>query len=137
MTENGAASMSDDTPICTLADLDMEITGEDAPPLIAAINKYLEAFARPVLNDKPNLINGAYKCLKCDKPLTGALGTFQWGIVHGEGVCISCGWPCRGYHDPKNDDGESIFERPLPIVLQYHPRDVSRKGDENKMERDL
>jgi hypothetical protein len=48
------------------------------------------------------------------------LGTFRWGLQNGEGTCQRCGWPGRGLHDPKKN-GESVFNRRLEIILQYHP----------------
>ena len=99
---------------CTIEDLGFTITGEDAPPLVEACNKYLHDFA-------------GKECPKCGSKLGGLTGSFTWGLAHGEGYCTGgfraekCGWPCRGYHEIKGDDGKPIFEQRLPIVLAYHP----------------
>lgn len=99
---------------CTLDDIGMSITGDDAQPVVDACNKYLRDFAGTI-------------CPKCGSKLGGFLGSFTWGIVHGEGICTGgltgekCGWPARGYHDIKDDQGEAIFEQRLPIALAYHP----------------
>ncbi len=111
--------------VCTIADIGFEITGSDAPLLIAAINKYLSVFAKPVRrNGGAEFVVGSHECLKCGKPLSGLLGTFQWGLVNGEGSCSECGWPARAYHEPADDEGK-IFDRILEIVLQYHPDNVT------------
>ena len=129
-----------DTEVCTISDIGIEITGSDAPPfvrpgtkaagLVAAINDYLSIFAKPVRRKGGASFLGKFECLNCGEPLGGMLSHFRWGIVHGEGEC-SCGWPCRAYHRPKDDDGE-IFDRPLEIILQYHPSGVAVRTDENE-----
>ena len=120
-----------DAEVCTSADVGIEITGSDAQPMAAAINKYLSIFAKPVKRDGGgNMMLGDYECLKCGKPLGGALGSFQWGLAHGEGNCSGCGWPCRVYHRPKDSDGE-IFNRALEVILQYHPSNVTTCGNKS------
>ena len=57
------------------------------------------------------------KCLNCGRALMGLLGSFTWGIIHGEGVCSHCGWPARAYHYYEVDGEERSFQ----AVLQYHP----------------
>ena len=114
---------------CTLASIGMEITGEDAPPLVESCNEYLSQFIAPA-SEKGNFLFSSSKCVKCERPISGALGSFVWGIVHGEGTCGNCGWPARAYHDIKHD-GESVFDRPLQIVLQYHPDFVEKKGTDS------
>jgi hypothetical protein len=115
---------------CTIDDLGIEITGEDSPPLIDAINAYLVPFAKPVKDGdrEGNILIGNVKCLNCFEILTGACGSFQWGLAHGEGNCCKCGWPARAYHRPEYD-GEEIFDRALQRILQYHPDYVKTKED--------
>lgn len=114
--------------VCTIVDVGIEVTGSDAPPLIEAINEYLSIFAKPVKRDgSASWLMGSSECLNCSAQLDGALGSFQWGIVHGEGHCTGCGWPCRAYHRLKDSDGE-IFDGVLERILQYHPSGVSKKG---------
>lgn len=114
---------------CTIEDIGLEITGEDAPPIIDAINKYLADFAGKV-------------CPKCGSKLGGMFGAFTWGLAHGEGYCTGgftgkrCGWPARGYHDIKDANGESLFEQRLPIVLAYHPDAVEEGPDVELVEGD-
>lgn len=93
---------------CTIEDLGIMLSGPDAHLTIAEINDYLKIFAPPG------------NCPSCNSKLGGLMGSFSWGLCHGEGQC-SCGWPCRGYHRPKNKDGEEIFTTALPVALPYHP----------------
>ena len=110
-----------ETPHCTLDDIGMDITGEDAGPILEAMEAYLNVFAPPA----------AGKCLKCDARISGILGAFMWGMENGEGSCSNCNWPARGHHYPKMPDGSSVFEgsRPIVMVLQYHPDNVTFERD--------
>lgn len=110
---------------CTIKDLGFEITGEDAQKVIDPLNKYLHTFAST---------NG--KCPQCGATLGGLLGSFTWGLAHGEGRCTGgltggkCNWPCRGYHYPRFDDGSEIFDQAIPRVLPYHPDFVTNKAED-------
>lgn len=108
-------SESAEMKVCTITDIGIEINGEDAPPLVAAINKYLSVFAKPRHDDG----SGDQSCLKCGAKLNGFLGSFTQGIIHGEGTCGECGWPCR-----------NIFNGPLEMILQYHPEHVTQDLDD-------
>lgn len=79
----------------------------------AALDSYFAQFVAPE--------NGI--CVNCHRVLDGLLGSFQWGLVNGEGSCGQCGYPARALHDPKDEQG-SIFERRLQLILQYHPDDL-------------
>ena len=81
---------------CTIEDIGLKITGQDAPPLIESVNKYLSDFAAPKREGEGNILLGNHLCLKCGRHLTGAMGTFRWGIANGEGSCSNCGWPGSG-----------------------------------------
>ena len=108
---------------CTAKGASIDITGQDeesnahAAALMTSLDEYFSAFAKPT-----------GKCLKCGTTLGGllgwAMGGFRWGIAWGEGNC-GCGWPARAYHEPKDAPGEKIFDRPLQMILQYHPDNVS------------
>lgn len=59
-------------------------------------------------------------CLCCGQHLTcylgmGLFGGFEWGIVHGEGHCMSCRYPMRGHHQVK---GLGTIRN---LFLPYHP----------------
>jgi len=114
---------------CTMSDIGLKITGEDAQPIADQLNEYLKVFAKPVRVGEGNAIQGSSVCIKCGKPTGGFLGTFTWGMTHGEGYCGNCNWPARGYHRPKDENGEEIFEGPLEYVLQYHPDNVRLSDD--------
>ena len=118
--------------VCTIEDVGMRLTGEDAGEFIDAINKYLAIFARPTKPtadiESSSLVGN--KCLKCDATLNGMFGSFRWGMAHGEGTCSRCGWPCRAYHGPKLGD-DDIFDRPMKIVLQYHPKYVTENNPDD------
>jgi len=111
---------------CTIDEIGLEITGEDAPPIIKQINKYLHAFASPIKKPgEPGMMTGSKLCIGCGLQLDGVLGTFTWGITNGAGFCSNCGWPCHAYHRPKDSEGERIFTSDLQVVLQYHPGEIS------------
>lgn len=80
---------------------------ETALGWIASIDKYLEDF----------LPSGP--CPNC-----GRKASFSYGICHGEGQC-SCGYPGRGCHYPKADDGSEILSL-RDFVLWYHPSVIER-----------
>lgn len=89
---------------------------ENLSKAIADINQYLSVFAKPTMDDK-----GIAFCLCCGEPLNGLLGSFEYGIAHGEGSCAVCGWPARANH---YDFGViSAFRG----ILQYHPDEVNDK----------
>lgn len=128
---------------CTLGDIgillkpaneddDSEETLQTAKKMTDAVNVYLQAFAAPLIVEHPNRISGTRECLKCGERLDGLMGTFKWGLVHGEGSCSGCGWPCRVYHSPKMD-GEEIFTSVVSVMLQYHPSvvPVTTEAEEN------
>jgi len=117
-------------PRTTIADLPFELklkkgaresqkAKEAKENFIKIINKYLRMF----VSDK--------KCINCEEDLSGIFGTFNWGIVHGEGHCSNCGYPARGRHyiKAKNlviDDKEET-ELILPFILQYHPSELRQR----------
>lgn len=64
-------------------------------------------------------------CVSCGLALTGWLGSFVWGLAHGEGYCSSCSYPCRALHVIQTPTTGTITLRNL--VLQYHPNDIVLK----------
>lgn len=106
----------------------------DTIALLAVVDSQLCMFAEPTesADGGDGFIIGKHPCLCCGRPLSGMLGTFQWGICHGEGKCTNCGWPARALHYIKDGKGEDLFDRSIPMVLQYHPSQVSSaKGEED------
>lgn len=49
------------------------------------------------------------KCPECNIDLSGIFGSFEWGIVHGEGNCSACGTAFRLYHYIKNNEKPLIL----------------------------
>lgn len=84
----------------------------------AIINNYLKNFTYQE-GKCPGCGN---KCPGCGNKLGGFLGTFRWGLAHGEGGCSECGYPCRGHH---RIDDEISFEH---FVLPYHPNVLQIKA---------
>lgn len=111
---------------CTSEDIGLKAKNDDGKATIAIVDKYLFSFAKPQLEGKNSFLQSAAKCLRCGRPLGGAIGSFQWGIVHGEGTCSNCGWPARAKHYIKDDEGP-IFDRALDMILQYHPDFVQKE----------
>jgi len=104
-----------------VGDLGIEFTPETAADLRETLEGYVKAFAKPVRREAGNDLVGQHLCLKCGESLDGFLiGTFEWGLAHGEGHCSKCGWPARAYHFIKHN-GEDLFTGPLRRILQYHP----------------
>lgn len=108
---------------CTVDTAGFKITGADAQLAIDCLNKYFHDFA---------VTDG--KCPQCGARLGGLLGSFTWGLAHGEGYCTGnmlgsdkCHWPCRAYHRPALANGEEIFEQTITNVLPYHPDVVQAK----------
>lgn len=70
-------------------------------------------------------------CVCCGSTLGGndknlmaaAFGSFEWGLVYGEGRCMRCGYPARAIH--RIDLGEG-GEFSFPWILQYHPDQLER-----------
>lgn len=73
-------------------------------------------------------------CPKCGAALGGLLGSFTWGIQHGEGFCArdQCGWPARGHHVIEVDNGDAGDKARLAFSypLAYHPDVVTTRSDE-------
>ncbi len=65
------------------------------------------------------------KCLYC-----GGWGTFTWGLAHGSGYCVTCGWPARLYHFIKDE----AKEKRIVLLLQYHPKEIILPGEKSSDE---
>ena len=84
--------------------------------LVNATNEYLKIFVAP---------DEEKRCICCDKLLGGLLGTFEYGLAHGEGKCSECGYPARANHYVEIPDlGEMSFVN----ILQYHPDQLKPRG---------
>lgn len=92
-----------------------EETEREKANVYRALNAYLHHFTLLQLTQKTSFFTGGNHCPNCISPLGGMLGTFTYGIVHGEGRCGRCGYPCRTRHvvtDP--DTGEELLEMKPP-----------------------
>jgi hypothetical protein len=49
----------------------------------------------------------------------------EWGIVHGEARCVSCGWPATIYHFVKDGEGELLAR--VTATLYAHPSTLSMR----------
>ena len=116
-------------PKCNAGDVGVELkddAGDDGRKIIDALNKYLSGFCKPISRGKGSILQSSWVCPCCSRPLGGAMGSFAYSLVHGEGAC-SCGWICRANHYPKDGNGE-IFNGGLRLILAYHP-DVVQNND--------
>lgn len=90
------------------------------------VNNYLKNFAVPLEKD------GETCCVCCEEPITafgqmfGSGVAFAWDLAHGEARCTGCGWPARGMHYVKREDGSTIFSV-QNFFLPYHPEVVTTK----------
>ncbi len=103
---------------------------EETIALLAAVDSQLAIFAEPIRSrddGAKGFVFGNESCLCCGRSLGGMLGTFQWGMCHGEGTCTNCGWPARALHYIKDEKGEELCDGPINMILQYHPSRVSKK----------
>jgi hypothetical protein len=100
-----------------------QATAED----IAVIDEYFSHFvALEIIETDGVPVISNQKCVNCDETLDGLFGTFQWGIVHGQGMCGACHWPAYGHHFIKDGDGREIASI-RNFILQVHPEHVTKK----------
>lgn len=109
------------------------------------INAYLSGYVLGLVRDDGAEVEGPGGCPCCLATLGGFLtGSFQWGIVNGQGNCSACGWPVTAYHrlwldDRGGDRGQLLAEhRDSPgepdltfnMLLPAHPDAVLLKGED-------
>jgi hypothetical protein len=108
------------------------------------INGYLSGFVLGLVREDGEEVEKPGGCPCCLATLGGFLtGSFEWGLVHGEGSCSACGWPVAAYHrlylDERGDDRGRLLpehrdQRGEPnmhfdLLLPAHP-DAVRFGGE-------
>ena len=74
----------------------LTMTGEAGEKLLSAtgitkeeVEKYPEQAWIPT-TEKEHKYKSGYLCPACERPLGGLLGSFSWGIAHGQGYCQGC-----------------------------------------------
>lgn len=87
-----------------------------------AITAYLKPFEQPNTRPKAGM-RGEVLC-RCGVPLDGILGTFSWGLTHGEGFCSSCHQPVRMFHVVRDDKGKILGEFDFPLLYPKDPEGV-------------
>lgn len=106
-------------PPCTLADV-LRVLGGSFLPAVGFDQEQFDrelAELRATFDDySKEFLPPREKCIGCDRTLAGFVGTFTWGLQHGEGTCGNCRYPARAVHFAKNTGGLT-FQR----ILQYHP----------------
>lgn len=120
----------EDLPRATCDTVGIELSGRDEGIGRRVFDKYFRIFVCPkstAVEDQGIL--GSQRCISCDSRLDGLIGTFEWGLAHGEGTCVECGWPARGVHQIKDEDGED-FAVLRNSILQYHPTEVVKQEEE-------
>jgi hypothetical protein len=111
------------------------------------INAYLSGYVLGLVRgDGGAEVEDPGGCPCCLATLGGFLtGSFQWGIVYGQGSCSACGWPVTAYHrlwldDRGGDRGQLLTEhRDSPgepdltfnLLLPAHPDAVLLKGEDS------
>lgn len=115
-----------------------EVVEGDAERMVEAVNEALDGFVVPeglkeYIDEVPSgkasvedAIAGVYDCICCGARLNGFMGTFEWGMVNGEGKCGRCGYPHRAYHRIYIGD-EKVGQ--LTVILPPHPSQIDFKED--------
>lgn len=117
-------------------------TENDLPKL----NGYLSGFVLGLGREDGKEVEQAGGCPCCLATLGGFLtGSFEWGLVHGEGSCSACGWPVKAYHrlylDERGDDKGRLLpehreddpgepDLRFEWLLPAHPNAVLLKGED-------
>lgn len=102
-----AALKAKTLPRCRWSSIFTAQDDEAAADAAKHLDAYLAAFVIPTSD---------FACVGCGLKLMGFMGTFGWGLAHGEGACGNCGYPTRMLH--RFADGP--VQR-LTMPLQYHP----------------
>lgn len=87
------------------------IDDDPDPGDIEALAEYLDVFEKPIRTD------GKLVCA-CGAWLSGFLGSFVWGLVHGEGTCGRCDRYIRFFHRLPRANGEQWGTFNLPLLFR-------------------
>ena len=109
---------------CELRDLFTVADGGD--DVVAPVAAYFARFCAPIVPETASLMAGA-RCL-CGAIFTGLLGTFRYGLAHGEGQCGACGHPARADHYVRDASGEEVVTlNRFPLL--YHPDELTPREE--------
>lgn len=135
--ENWIPAGCDTLEIETRGTSDGEFSAEEVEDLI---NKALDGLVVPdelrhmlAANkevDAVDSITGTYDCICCGARLNGFIGSFTYGIRHGEGYCDICNYPHRAIHHIYTDEDHEEQIGSLQIVLPHHPSQLTFKDEE-------
>lgn len=101
----------------------IEAAEAEREKLIGHLNDYLQRFTPGEVVRDPGPLGGGILCPMCGRALSGFFGTFEWTIRHGEGRCTKCGYPARGIHYVKDEDGNEVVVI-RRFILPYHPDEL-------------
>lgn len=115
------------------ATVDSDDARAEAAEHLRLLDSYLRIFVTPQKRDDGGSgFMFGNQCICCGHAIRGMLGSFTYGIAHGEGRCRACGYPARVCHYPKDDKGENVFEGGIQnLILQYHPDEVTEDRDDS------
>lgn len=107
---------------------------EVSPGVLSALDGYFRRFAQPPIlrGENGEVVVDRQLCPGCGEVMFGGqedfagflLSTFRWGLVHGEGACVRCGWPARVHHTLV-DESEVELMTLTNFGLIYHPGEVN------------
>lgn len=102
---------------------------------------YFSAFVLPDLIEGGDIKTGTHACIMCQHPVNGQdtvieLEINEEGNGNGEAWCHICGYPYRYLHRVVDEDGDLMTNKPLNMLLPYHPNKITeeklrRKTDGN------
>lgn len=117
-------------PPATWESVDIKIEGKDRAIAEKIFAEYFANFIDPKSTESGSAgLAGSHDCVQCGRRLDGIIGTFGWGLAHGEGNCGECGYPSRVHHRIRDEDGE-VFADLRFAMLQYHPDGLERREAE-------
>lgn len=109
---------------------DPPITEDDQSTIALYFSQFCQPEIKAKNGDKKEFI---VNCPQCKKRLNNPFyalangGGFTWGIIHGQGHCRECRWPCAGHHYIRSPDGEDLVTI-QNVPLAYHPEYVQSHG---------
>lgn len=105
-----------DIECATCESIGVTITSDTNPEAAQVATSKLKAYLR-------HFAIPSATCIRCGAEQGGMYASitgtgFQYGLVHGEGTCGTCGYPARTVHKV---EGVGTLSN---LILQYHPLEV-------------